>query len=226
MSEISSAANADAPHDVEVIVQEATTRIKARMTRAAADIIEIGQDLITVKKALSHGCFLSWISTEFSMSDQTARRFMHVAEAFGDKINTVLDLSPTVLYELAAPSTPATIRAEAIERAAQGEPVSLTYVRERKQEAKECRLVAGDGPIPTIASADLSKTLEAARREFRGKLASLSDQLKDAVECILDRYPEEASKFSAMLMVRAQELQAAGGESGRQKQTKRLTVVH
>ncbi|MGX7875670.1 hypothetical protein ACVDG5_025770 [Mesorhizobium sp. ORM6] len=39
------------------------------------------------------------------MSDVTARKMMRVAEVFGDKVKTVLDLPSAVLYALAAPST-------------------------------------------------------------------------------------------------------------------------
>lgn len=58
---------------------------------------------------LGHGNFLPWIEAEFSMGEQTARNFMSVAATFG-KSPTVGDLPPTVLYQLAAPSTPEPIR--------------------------------------------------------------------------------------------------------------------
>jgi hypothetical protein len=51
------------------------------------------------------GNFLPWIEAEFGMHENTARNFMRVAEMFG-KSTTVVDLPPTVLYALAAPSTP------------------------------------------------------------------------------------------------------------------------
>lgn len=46
------------------------------------------------------------------MSDQTARRFMDVGRVYGTKSNIVLDLTPTALYELAAPKTPLEVREE------------------------------------------------------------------------------------------------------------------
>jgi hypothetical protein len=63
------------------------------------------------KAKLPHGIFLPWIETEFEMHEQSARRFMQVADRFG-KSNTMLDLTPTALYELAAPSTPPEVQAE------------------------------------------------------------------------------------------------------------------
>ena len=59
------------------------------------------------------------------MSDQAARRFMHVAEAFGGEINNVLNLTATALYELAAPSTPDAVREAVGEVVAAGGTVSV-----------------------------------------------------------------------------------------------------
>lgn len=46
------------------------------------------------------------------MGEHTARRFMQVAEMVDPKSRTVRDLPATVLYQLAAPSTPEPIREE------------------------------------------------------------------------------------------------------------------
>jgi mannose/cellobiose epimerase-like protein (N-acyl-D-glucosamine 2-epimerase family) len=98
------------------------------MSRTAADIIEIGRDLIAQKGALGHGNYLAWIEAEFGMSDQTARRFTHVAGTVGGKSNIVLDLPPSVLYALAAPSTEEPVREEVIRRAEAGEKVTTADV--------------------------------------------------------------------------------------------------
>lgn len=76
------------------------------MTRSAQDIIEIGRDLIAAKKSLGHGRFLAWIDAEFKMTDRSALSFVRVAQLYGDKSEIISDLPPTVLYALAAPSTP------------------------------------------------------------------------------------------------------------------------
>ncbi|MBN9470660.1 MAG: DUF3102 domain-containing protein [Bosea sp.] len=75
------------------------------MRRTAEDIVEIGRDLIAVKERIGHGNFGRWLESEFDMSDETARKFMRVAERIGAKIRPGWNLPPTVLYELAAPST-------------------------------------------------------------------------------------------------------------------------
>ncbi len=77
---------------------------------------------------MAHGHFLTWVDAEFGMSDQTARRFVHAAEAFGDKVNTVLNLPPTVLYALAAPSTPDEVRDNVVGLAGQGKKLETPLV--------------------------------------------------------------------------------------------------
>lgn len=117
--------------ETRIVVQQRTTEIKALMRRAASDIIEIGQKLIEVKLKLGHGAFGGWLAAEFDWSDQTARRFMHVAEFA--KINTGVDFSgiqAKALYLLAAPSTPEAARTEAIERAEAGESITYSAARD------------------------------------------------------------------------------------------------
>jgi hypothetical protein len=113
-------------------VRDAAVRIKVRMARTAADIVEIGKDLLAVKGALGHGHFLSWIDAEFGMAERTARNFMSVAGRFGGKSATVADLAPTALYALAAPSTPDAVVEHVIERAEAGENPDAAEIKALK----------------------------------------------------------------------------------------------
>jgi hypothetical protein len=71
---------------IDTVVIDATARIKSRISRAVQDIIEIGRDLAIVKQHVGHGQFLKWIKTEFAMSEDTAERFMNVANNLADQI--------------------------------------------------------------------------------------------------------------------------------------------
>ncbi len=95
--------------ETAIELRMAAERIRLRMKRAAEDIIAIGQELIAAKGRLPHGQFLAWLATEFEMSGPTALRFMQVAERFSDKNVILTNLSPSILYLLAAPSTPESI---------------------------------------------------------------------------------------------------------------------
>ena len=55
------------------------------------------------------------------MTDRTAQRFMDVAGSFGVTFDTVSDLTATILYTLATPSTSDYVREEFVKEAeAQG----------------------------------------------------------------------------------------------------------
>ena len=54
--------------------------------------------------------FLPWIEAEFGMSQSTARKIMAVANAYEGKTVMITDLPIAALYELAAPSTPQSVR--------------------------------------------------------------------------------------------------------------------
>lgn len=60
--------------------QTKTAEIRILVKQTAQGIIEIGQRLIEVKEKLGHGNFLPWIRDEFGWSDETAHRFMNVAQ--------------------------------------------------------------------------------------------------------------------------------------------------
>lgn len=68
--------------------------------------------------------FLPWIEAEFEMSETTARNMMRVADRFAGKSATIADLAPTALYELAAPSTPESVRSAVEELVIDGEKVT------------------------------------------------------------------------------------------------------
>ena len=86
-------------------------RIRERFRRTTSDIIDTGRDLQIVKNRLGHGPFLAWIDAEFGMTARSAQRYMLVAEFAAGKNDIVSHLSPTVAYQLAAPSTPQAIEA-------------------------------------------------------------------------------------------------------------------
>jgi hypothetical protein len=72
------------------------------------------------------------------MSDSAANKMMSVSREFGDKSVTLTDLTPSVLYALAAPSTPEEVRTTVAEKVAAGETVSVgtPVSRSHKSSAK------------------------------------------------------------------------------------------
>jgi hypothetical protein len=114
---------ADLDSETRIVVQQKTGEIRERMRRAAHDILEIGERLIDIQQRLSHGTWEAWLQAEFAWSDQTARRYIHVARAFSGK-QQIVAFAPSALYLLASPGTPEDARNEALARAESGVPIT------------------------------------------------------------------------------------------------------
>lgn len=111
--------------ETERQLRDAAVRVR-ELQRAA--VVEIGRALLAVKDKLDHGLFLEWIEAEFPFGRRTAVNMMQTATVFGDKWETVSHLPTTILYTLAAPSTPPAVRA-AVLNLAPGEAVTPRGVR-------------------------------------------------------------------------------------------------
>ena len=127
------------------VVQQRTDEIRALMRRTAEDIIAIGRKLIEVKARLGHGQFLAWLEAEFGWHRGTANRFMQVADAFSAvEMSQIATFAASALYLLAAPATPETARAEALERAAAGEAITHSLARGILARHQAFPLTAGE----------------------------------------------------------------------------------
>ena len=130
-------------------VQQRTGEIRALMRRTAHDIIEIGLKLIDVKARLGHGHFLAWLNAEFGWHRDTANKFMHVAEQFANtEMSEISTFAPSALYVLAAPVAPEAARAEALARAAAGEPISHALAREIVARHRDGQFLPQSPAIP------------------------------------------------------------------------------
>lgn len=66
------------------------------------DIIQIGKQLIRVKRHLDHGQFGRWLSSETEMSMRSAQRYMLTFESLDGNYDTVSHLPLKTIYEIAA----------------------------------------------------------------------------------------------------------------------------
>jgi len=176
---------------VALEVRSAAERIRVRMKRTAEDIIAIGLDLIEVKGRLPHGRFLPWINTEFGMGERAARNFMSVAERYGSKSAIIADLPPTVLYELAAPSTSDAVRDIIENKTTTGEPVSVEEVKRLKRELEEASKRADN----SAGDAERFKKQTETLLEGQAALVEKAKQeARDKIEADLKAAKEEAEK--------------------------------
>ena len=91
-------------------VAEAADKIRSHGRAAAQNVIEIGRELLSVRKTLrDERCFGDWLKAEFGWSKSTAYNYMNVAEKF-PTVGNDLAVDLKTLYLLAAPSTPDWVR--------------------------------------------------------------------------------------------------------------------
>jgi Protein of unknown function (DUF3102) len=218
----------------EPFVREAADRIRSRMMQTVQGVMEIGRDLIAVKERLGHGNFLSWIHREFKMADKSAQRFMSVAERFGDKFDSVSNLTLTALYELAAPSTPEEVRAEVAERAAAGESVTSAEVKELKNKIKERderlnklrtqktaadtenRILTRSLKVGDAKLNDLTHQLDSLREELRQAQQGAKinyEPMKAALLSLWNVAPEEIRAWFLEFVMKGSENAGSGGSS-------------
>ncbi len=126
----------DLSPDQRTRLSQITERIRKRHRAQIQSILDTGTDLLKVKGMLAHGAFVKWLEDEFDWTRQTAFRYMNAATHFGGKCNIVLHLSPTTIYELAAPSTPDEVRDKLVKRLEKGEHVTSDQVKEMASTAK------------------------------------------------------------------------------------------
>ena len=169
------------PADAEFIAA-ASERIRLRMKRTSEDIIEIGKDLIEVKKRINHGQFGSWLQAEFEMSEWTARNFMNVADKFGSKTGTVPDFTPKVIYLLAAPSTSDDVVEKAQAVVASGEKVTVADVKRWKNKATAAEKTANAAEKARLEVEAQLQAKTAAQTEELSRLQEENRQLRDSLD--------------------------------------------
>ncbi|MEC4813579.1 MAG: DUF3102 domain-containing protein [Scytonema sp. PMC 1069.18] len=141
------------------LIQQRTNEIKSLMRRSAQDIIDIGQKLIEVKQHLGHGKFRKWLNHEFSWSVSSANKFMHVANQFKCVNFTHLNLTASVIYLLASPSTSSAARAETLELAYNGENITYAKAKEIVYKHRGTASCKGSQPVSTDISVESTESV-------------------------------------------------------------------
>ena len=84
-----------------VTLEVRAERIRHLQADVQRGIIEIGFELLAAKSQVGHGGWADWLQNEFDWTQQTANRFMRVAERFG-KLNNVVQFKPSTLQAMLA----------------------------------------------------------------------------------------------------------------------------
>jgi hypothetical protein len=146
--------------ETRIVVKQKTSEIKKLIRKTAQTVWEIGENLSEVKSCLQHGQFESWLSSEFDWSARTAQRFLQVYERFKNDNLSDLKISASAIYEIASPSTPDTVRVQALEAAKNGQEVTPIKIKEIKAEAQAKLKGLTVGDYVSLYKGNIGKVLE------------------------------------------------------------------
>jgi hypothetical protein len=165
--------------ETRIVVKQKTSEIKKLIRKTAQTVWEIGENLNEVKSCLQHGQFEAWLNAEFDMSARTAQRFLQVYERFKNDNLADLKISASAIYEIASPSTPDTVRVQAIEAAKEGKEVTPITIKAIKSEAQAKLKGLAVGDYVRLYNGKVGKILESTgksalvRHEEGGRTESL-----------------------------------------------------
>jgi hypothetical protein len=132
-------------------------------------IVDLGKHLDTAKRLLEHGAFSAWAEAELKMTLRTAERYIMTARFLDGKPDTMSLLPSTILYALAAPSTPANLVEEVVAEAEAGALPTPHEIKSRLTSASE-------------AKAEAAKSAEQKARERKAKGSKSRQAAREAAE--------------------------------------------
>jgi hypothetical protein len=128
------------------VLRQAAHQIRSFERNAAQAMITIGKTLLGIRDQLDHGQFGAWLKAEFNWTARTAQNYMRAAEIFGTKCETISHLPATLIYRLAAPSTPKQIQDKVVADLEAGKSIDhralkkeITVSRQKADSSDELR---------------------------------------------------------------------------------------
>jgi len=104
-------------------VVEETAEIRRILEKTAENIVQIGLRLNFVHNRIGRNHFQPWLAAEFQWDQSTASNYMRAAAVFCE-VKCLNRFQPGALYELVRKRVPEGARAEAIDRAQNGELIT------------------------------------------------------------------------------------------------------
>jgi Protein of unknown function (DUF3102) len=186
--------NSDGFND-EITLAGHAEAIRVLGRRVIGDVIEIGRRLTISKELCGHGDWLPWLKREFGWSDDSALRYMRVAEFAKNRNLRDLELPVSGLYLLAAPSTPEAARDEVIERSEAGERLTPAQIRETVDKAVKAKL---DTELET-ARARYEQREATIRAEYEGRVYLTPAQQQAQIDEAMAPLRKQIKKYEERL---------------------------
>ena len=167
---------------IELKKKTLTDKAQGCLKRMANDVIELSKVCHEYHEEFGYQEYVRWCREELGIAETMGRKFLSVYDKFTAKIavtpgHYLTGIQPSVLYMLAAPSTPESARDEALELAEQGEKLTT-------KEAKE--LIEAHKKIESL-NAELEKLREQLPTDDVNRRI---EQLENALKVAMEKEPE------------------------------------
>jgi len=148
------------------IIDKSTYKINRRTGLVVTSLVAIGHELNTIKELLPHGVFSTFVDNEFLFSLRKAQIWMNCAAIAAGNSDIIHRFQATVLYKVAAPTTPISVRDRVFADMREGQECpSLDTIKLRIDQARESKLpvrvIDFSGDFPDL---DFSLEAEAQRK--------------------------------------------------------------
>ena len=168
--------------------------------RAKAYVIDTGRDLLGVKERLEHGQFTAWVEAEMGITIRTAQKMMSVATEFGGKSELGSRLPPSILYALAAPSTPAPVREDIVRRLEAREPIPILAIGKLIDNGKAQAKEAGRRAKLTTEERKAEDTQKKRRLTIAQKKAVADDAYQREYDDLKSKKAARATEAAKILI--------------------------
>jgi len=183
-----------------VNIEDATTEILLLKRQTAANLWEIGNRLIQVKRQLPHGEWGTWLKEKVEFSQQQASRLMRVAEEFPN-YSTLSNLGRSQIFALL--SVPSEERDAFIKEPHQLSSGAVKTVNEMSarelQEAikakQEAERIAQKAQEDAALFQQSEQEARALAHEHSETIKELEKKLEDRPEIIVEKPPDDYNEF-------------------------------
>ena len=170
----------DSPQQLASIGDE----IEARIQGTKKEIYKIGELLVGAKEILRYGKFKKWVKERFGneLSYQTAINWMRVYKCCLGRPSIVNTISTSILYQLAAPSFPKTLRTHIFEHADDLNEIKNKDMKKIIEEFKKGKLAMDSPQIQELFKFNRNRT---TYKNYAKQVTDGIDQVRKLKDTVL-----------------------------------------
>jgi DUF3102 family protein len=171
------------PQDLAEKMRETASCIRSRVQTVTKTIIEVGIELIVIKRQLNHGQFTHWVEIECGFSVRTAENYMRAAIFAAGKCEMVSLFRPATVYRLAAKGTPPEVVATVLDSIKAGHVPTDNEIEVLFKQARRRQATIDTRPMSDCHHVD-DRALELATEILKRLGPELAQELMENWEAV------------------------------------------